>query len=187
MKKFVSLFAVLALFASPSFADGHADKPSIHASKMAVVSATVKAINHDTREVTLLREDGEEVSFVASENARNLEQVSVGDIVIAKYVESIDIEVIAVDDPKAEAMEEVISARAPEGDMPGGVIIDTVVVTAIVEEINLADNTFKLKGPEGNIKQYTARDPANLRKAAVGDLVVITLTEAIALRVEKKQ
>ena len=54
-----------------------------------------------------------------------------------------------------------------------------------VEEINLEDNTFKLKGPSGEITEYVAQDPENLKKAAVGDLVVITYTEAIAISVEK--
>jgi len=69
--------------------------------------------------------------------------------------------------------------------MPGAAVMDAVVITATVEEINLEANTFKLKGPEGNVQEYTARDPENLKKAAVGDIVVITQTEAIALSVEK--
>ena len=62
--------------------------------------------------------------------------------------------------------------------------MDTQVITATVEEINLEANTFKLKGPEGNIEELTARDPDNLKLADVGDLVVITFTEAMAIAVE---
>jgi hypothetical protein len=69
--------------------------------------------------------------------------------------------------------------------MPGMAAMDATVITAVVEEINLAANTFKLRGPSGEIKEYEARDPENLKKAAVGDLVVITYTEAVALSVEK--
>jgi len=63
--------------------------------------------------------------------------------------------------------------------------IDAQVITATVEEINLEDNTFKLKGPSGEINEYVAHDPENLKKAAVGDLVVITYTQAVAISVEK--
>ena len=59
------------------------------------------------------------------------------------------------------------------------------MVTATVEEINIEANTFKLKGPAGEIREYEARDPENLKKADVGDLVVITYSEAIAISVEK--
>jgi len=69
--------------------------------------------------------------------------------------------------------------------MPGVAVIDAVVVTAVVEEINLEANTFKLKGPEGNIEEFTAQNPENLKKAAVGDLLVITYSKAFILTVEK--
>lgn len=161
------------------------DKPSISASRSATVSALVEAIDHETREVTLRREDGETISFVVSDEARNLAQVEVGDVLVVEFIETLDIQVMAVDDAKAEAAVAGVVARAKEGEMPGVAKMETLVVTAIVEEINLSDNTFKLKGPQGNIQQYTARDPENLKKAAVGDLVVITQTKAIALTVQK--
>ena len=44
------------------------------------VTATVIAIYQETREVTLRMEDGTEVSFVASEDVKNLPQVKVGDV-----------------------------------------------------------------------------------------------------------
>jgi hypothetical protein len=162
-----------------------ADKPSFSASRSLTDTAKVEAINHETREVTLLQEDGSELNFVASEEARNLDQVQVGDMVVATYLENLTVEVISVEN--AEAGAGVISglARTEEGEMPGAIKGATVVVTAIVEEINIEANTFKLKGPEGNIKEFTARNPENLKKAAVGDLVVITHTKAIALTVEK--
>jgi len=163
-----------------------ADKPSFSASRSLTDTAKVEAINHETREVTLLREDGDKLSFVASEEARNLDQVQVGDMVIATYLENMTVEVISVEN--AEAGAGVISglARTEEGEMPGAIKGATVVVTAIVEEINIEANTFKLKGPEGNVEEFTARNPENLKKAAVGDLVVITHTKAIALSVEKQ-
>ncbi len=60
------------------------EKPSFYASQSQTVTARVEAINHETREVTLLRADGETLSFTASAEARNLDQVAVGDIVVAQ-------------------------------------------------------------------------------------------------------
>jgi len=162
-----------------------ADKPSFSASRSLTDTAKVEAINHETREVTLLQEDGSELNFVASEEARNLDQVQVGDMVVATYLENMTVEVISVENAEAGAGVIKGLARTEEGEMPGAIKGATVVVTAIVEEINIEANTFKLKGPEGNVKEFTARNPENLKKAAVGDLVVITHTKAIALTVEK--
>ena len=57
-------------------------------------------------------------------------------------------------------------------------------ISPIVEEINIEANTFKLRWPDGTIAEYEARKPENLKKADVGDLVVITYTEAVAVSVE---
>jgi hypothetical protein len=73
--------------------------------------------------------------------------------------------------------------RTKKGEMPGMMAIDTEVITATVEEINIEMNTFKLKGPDGTVEQYTAMNPDNLKRAVVGDLVVMTMTHAVAVAV----
>ena len=182
--------AVVALFlscAAVSAADEQAamDKPYIHTSTTQQITAVVEAINHETREVTVKKPDGEIITFTASEEARNLDQVSVGDLVHAKYVQSMSIEVVANEGFEPAAGGVATVARTEKGDMPGMVAVDSQIVTATVEEINLEANTFKLKGPAGNINEFTARDPENLKRAAVGDLVIITTTEAMAISVEE--
>jgi hypothetical protein len=188
MYKTSILLAFLLLFASSAWSGeskSATDKPSMSTSQTVIVTALVEAINHETREVTLRGPEGGSVSFVASEEARNLPQVKAGDIVMAEYVQSMSIEVFANDGSTPGAGEITIAGRSEEGEMPGLAAIDAVVVTATVEEINIEANTFKLKGPAGEIREYEARDPENLKKADVGDLVVITYSEAIAISVEK--
>ncbi len=188
MNKKLAFLAALLLITTPVWSGETApatEKPSFHASQTAIVTAVVEAINHETREVTLRGPEGNVVSFVASEEARNLGQVGVGDIVMAEYEQSLSVEVFANDGSEAGAGELIAAGRSDEGEMPGVAVIDSSVVTATVEEINIENNTFKLKGPSGEIQEYVARDPENLKKAAVGDLVVITYTEAVALSVEK--
>jgi hypothetical protein len=85
-----------------------------------------------------------------------------------------------------EAIEATAMARTEKGEMPGVAAMAANVVISTVEEINLEANTFKLKGPDGEVTEYVARNPDNLRRSAVGDLVVITVTEAIAITVEKQ-
>ena len=86
---------------------------------------------------------------------------------------------------EADAAEASAMARTKEGEMPGVAAMDTVVVILTVEEINVEANTFKLKGPDGVVEEYVARNPENLKRAMVGDLVVMTVTEAVAITVEK--
>lgn len=178
--------SILVLAASAWAAEeGEMDRPSMYASQTATVTAVVEAIDHETRVVTVRKTDGELLTFTASEDARNLGQVSVGDILTAEYQETISIQVMANDgmEPQAALMD--ATARTEEGEMPGFAAMDATVITATVEEINIEANTFKLKGPDGTINEYTARNPENLKRSKVGDLVVITITEAVAIVVEK--
>ena len=57
------------------------------------LTAIVTAINHATREVTLKKDDGTEVTFVASEDVKNLPQVKVGDVLHVVYAEALAYEV----------------------------------------------------------------------------------------------
>jgi hypothetical protein len=161
-------------------------KPSFSASQSTMVSAVVEAIDHETRVVTVRKADGEEITFTASTEARNLDQVSVGDILVAEYVETISVEVLENEGFEPEVIEAEAMARTEKGEMPGVAAMAAKVVISTVEEINLEANTFKLKGPDGVVNEYVARNPDNLKRSAVGDLVVITVTEAIAITVEKQ-
>ena len=186
-KVFTHITALLLLtssFAASVWADdSDAAKISMSTSQTVMLTATVDAINHETREVTLRGPEGRTLDIVASEDARNLGQVKVGDVLNIEYEQGMSIEVFAADGAEAGAGEFTAAGRSEEGEMPALAAIDALVVTAIVEEINLEANTFKLKGPSGLVKEFEARDPENLKKASVGDLVVITYTEAIAISV----
>ena len=162
------------------------DRPSFSASQTITTAAVVTAINKETRVVTLQQDDGEEITFTASDEVRNLDQVSVGDILVAEYVETISIEVMANDGMEAAAAGAAAMARTEKGEMPGFAAMDATVVTSTVEEINLEKNTFKLKEADGTINEYAARNPDNLRRAKVGDLVVTTVSTAVAIAVEKQ-
>ena len=188
MKLFNSLLAFGLFTASAgAFAETHheyLDKPYFQASQTETVTAKVTAINHETREVELLRADGTEVAFTASEEARNLDQVEVGDIVVAQYVETMSVRVLPNkgQEPAMAGMTTV--ERTEKGEMPGMAAVDTEVITATVAEINLEANTFKLRGPEGVVEEYAAMNPENLKRAEVGDLVVMTFSHAVAITVE---
>jgi hypothetical protein len=165
--------------------EGEMDRPSMTATNTMIVTAVVEAINVETREVRVKKADGQVLEFIASEEARNLGQVAVGDVMVAEYQETVSIEVMANEGYEPQVMAAEAVARTEEGEMPGVAAMEATVITATVEEINIEANTFKLKGPEGNIREFVARNPENLRRSKVGDLVVITITNAVAIVVEK--
>jgi Cu/Ag efflux protein CusF len=182
------LVAALTLSMTAAVAGSHEaelDRPSFAAQQTMVVTAVVEAIDHETRVVTVRRDDGEELTFTASEEARNLDQVSVGDVLVAEFVETITVEVLPGDGLGPDGAEAAAMARTKEGEMPGIAAMDSTVVISTVEDINIEANTFKLKGPDGVVTEYVARNPENLKRSKVGDIVVITDTVAMAITVEK--
>ena len=182
----LAAFAALVAFCSGAWAqDAAMERPSMSTSRTMTVSAVVEAIDHETREVTLRKADDTTITFIASEEARNLDQVDVGDVLHAEYVESLSIEVFANDNMEPDAAAAQAVARTKKGQMPGFAAMEQTVVTATIEEINLEANTFKLREADGSVNEYAARVPENLKRVEVGDLVVITVTGAIAIVVEE--
>lgn len=187
MNKFAAATA-LSLVLTTAWAGNHEarqDKPRIYSNESMKVTALVEAVDYDTREVTLRDPEGELITFTAPEEARNLAQMKPGDIVNAEYTQSYAIEVYEGKDMAPSTGDFSAMGVAEEGDKPGLTSIDTQVITATVMAIDLEDNTFKLKWPDESIEEFTAQNPENLSKAAVGDLVVITVTEAIDITVEE--
>jgi hypothetical protein len=149
------------------------------------LTATVVSIDLETRKVVLMGESGVELEVIANNMTNNLDQVSPGDTVNAKVVERVSIELVKGDDLQAMDLNIDGSTQAEDGEMPARAEIETTVNVYTVEAIDFGANTFKLRNAEGEVDEFTAQDPANLAKAAIGDAVVVTTTEAIAVEVIK--
>ena len=152
---------------------------------LVTATARVKALDQQTRQVTLARADGSEVTLYADDTVRNLPQVKVGDEVTASYYESLAYEVKkpGTATPGATVAEE--AARAKVGEKPAGAGARVTTIVTTITGIDKAAGTVTLQGPTGQATTIKARDPRNLDRVAVGDLVEITYTEAVAVSVEK--
>lgn len=179
------IFLVTAFVVSLSLQAGEetaaVEKPSFSASQKVQVTTVVEAVDREARTVTLKGPQGNTRTIQAREDSNNIDQIEVGDLVNVEFIQHMSIEVFANDGMEPGAGTMAVTARNKEGETPGVMAIETTVVTATVEDINIEANSFKLKWPNGEIQEYQAQDPENLKKAEVGDLVVTTYTEAIAL------
>lgn len=147
------------------------------------VTATVAKIDHQTREVTLRTEDGRELSFIASEDVKNLPQVQVGDVVTATYAEALAYEV-KKGGQAAAPVSVVAGGTAEPGMKPEGAIARQTSVTVEITAIDPTVPTVTFKGPQGNTRTIKVRHPEKLEGVNVGDTVEITYTEAFAIKVE---
>jgi hypothetical protein len=147
------------------------------------MTAKVIAVNQKTREVTVKLDNGEEHSFIAGDDVKNLAQVKKGDIITAVYTEAIAYEV------KEHGTTGVKTTTASQGAAPGskpaGVVAQQTTVTVMITAIDPTVPTVTFMGPRGNKETIKVRDPKNLNGVKVGDKVDITYTEALAIKVDE--
>jgi hypothetical protein len=155
------------------------EKPSFSATQTVQLTASVVGLNREANTVTLKGPEGNTRTLEAQ--AYNMKKIDIGDTVNVEYVQNMTIKVFANDGMEPGTGVLGASGENKEGETPAAMEMITAVATATVEEINIEANTFKLKWPDGEIEEYEALNPENLKKADVGDLVVTTYTKAIAL------
>jgi hypothetical protein len=146
------------------------------------VTATVTAINQATREVTLRKDDGTEITFVASEDVQNLPQVKVGDVLHAVYAEALAYEV-RKGGTTAAPTTAIVGAAAEPGQRPGGALARQTSVTVAIVAIDKQAPSVTFKGPKGNTRTIKVLHPEKLEGVNVGDTVDVTFTEAVAIKV----
>jgi hypothetical protein len=191
MKKVFVLAAVVvltlslatAVFAQAAKGAAPAEPAKVVKERTAVMTAEVVAIDLKTRVVTLKGPKGEVRDIKVGEEAVNLPQVKVGDLVTVKYYESLAVEVMKPGTVAGAGEKEAI-VRAKPGEMPGGMAARQSTVTATVMAIDKKKGTITLKGPDGKTVIAKAENPKNLEKVKVGDDLMITYTEALAISVE---
>ena len=147
-------------------------------------TATVTAIYPATRKVTLVKTDGSQATFVAGPEVANFAQIQVGDQVKATVTDRVSIFVPKPGESAADFAAGAL-ALAPLGEKPGGVMADTVQFTAKVTAVSLWHHTATLQMPDGSSKTVKVRPDVTLTKDNVGAEVVIRITEAVAVSVEK--
>lgn len=146
-------------------------------------TAVVKRIDYNTRLVTLERPDGTRVTFIAGDQVKRLNEVKVGSTVVATYTEALAFEVKKAG---TDTMGTTVSAgveRNSPSQSPGVTGQRTTTITAKIIGIDIAGGMVTLQMPDGDIRTYRARNPENLKRVSLEDLVDITLKESVGLSV----
>ena len=164
------------------------EKPIAAQTRSVSQSAEVVGIDKPNRILTLRGQDNTVHDVEVGPDAKNFDQIKVGDIVTAQYYESaaISLRKQAPGEPAVTEGPSVVRV-APPGKKPEAVMAKTVVTSALVEDINYATREVTLKGPRGNsFKLFVDHQVPNLDEVQKGDHVVVTYSEAFALNVTPK-
>ena len=152
------------------------------------VVARVEAINLTTREVTLKESTGRIDTFTVDKRVMRLDEVKVGDQVIAEYYVSFVAELRApTAEEKANPLQVLsTTVRAPAGTQPPGAgVLRLTKAVVTVEGLDRLTKSITVSGKAG-IMTVEVEDVAALSKLHLGDTIVVTYSEALAVSVEKR-
>jgi hypothetical protein len=185
--------AVAAAFAMPSYAqkpDAAAGTVVVSepgkatATRAAELSAQVVAIDKATRTLTLKGPQGDSMDLVAGDEVRNFDQIKLGDFVVARYLQSLTLELQKTRVKAGEPMVREEAGRAAAGERPAAGAARQVTALADVTAVDPKKSTITLKGPRGNVVTLPVQNPEQFKVVKKGDQVQVTYTEAMALSVE---
>jgi hypothetical protein len=198
MKRCAVICCAAAILALPLVAMAADDQPeaTMHKKKGKVIaeakiadSAVVKAIDMKTRTVTLTLSDGTDHTFVVDRKVKKLDQVKVGDVVKARYMEAVTVRL-----KKTKSAPSVSAGQAVSRDVksvkPSGAVTQQITAIATIEKFLDDGKAVALLLPDGTTVEAIVRDPENRAKIKkgeikVGDQIEITYTQALAISVEK--
>ena len=151
------------------------------------LQGTVTAINPETREITLMGSQGDLTTITAGEEIERFDEISIGDAIIFDLYTYMKAE---FREPTAEEIAEPLvvvekAAKANEETMPAGAIGAMVKAVVTIEVLNRVYMQATVKGPEGNYLTIDMEDEDLIQKLHIGQVVIRTYAEAMAISLEK--
>jgi hypothetical protein len=153
------------------------------------VSGVVESVDLATRKVGIRGPKGGLLLIKAGENVERLDEVEVGDEVVAEYHISVVAE-FREPTPEEEANPLVFletAAKAPPGADPAGGALAMIRAVVTIEGIDRPTQTVTVMGPQGNYLVADVLDPTRFDRISIGDPVIVTYTEALGVALEKAE
>ena len=135
------------------------------------VTATIAAIDHSTRLVTLRDKDGEMETIYASPDVKRLDELKAGDTVTFRYHESIVYKVSKPGEPVSALVSEEPKIVRDTGSRPGGTVSRTETATVTVKAVDLKVPSVTVLTGDGRTVGFKVEDKKNLEGVKVGDKV----------------
>lgn len=150
------------------------------------LTATVEAIDRQTRMVSLLGAEGRRAAVYAGPEVRNFDQINVGDEVVVSFYAAIGAEVSTPEQATQGVQQEGAMLRAAEGGRPAGAVAEMLTTTVEIDSVDKSLHTVSFRRPDGLTRVLAIEDPkaqAFIRQLKRGDLVKVTYMEAVAISV----
>ena len=152
-----------------------------------LIKAEVVEIDYNTREVTLAGPMGNLATLEASDEVERFNEIEVGDSVAARYM---TYTLAEFREPTQEELDNPLTivaeaGKSPMEETPGTAAGAEIRAVVSIELIDMENSLVTIKGPRGNYLTLPVEDEEVLKQVKVGELVVVTYAEAVALSLEK--
>ena len=195
MTKLLAISAVLTLMVPGAYAQGTAPASSAPvemkstgpgkaaATRSETLTAKVTAVDVANRTVTLQGKSGKPQTFSVGPQVTRLNEVAAGDTVVVEYQEGLMLE---LQPAGAEPVQpHGVAAASRSEQAPGGAAVASIQGTVTVTSIDMAHRLVAFEGPNGNLYQVKAGPNIKLEKLKVGDKLLATYTQALAITLAK--
>jgi Cu/Ag efflux protein CusF len=161
-----------------------AQKPVKHESEPVVVKATIEKIDHDTRMITLKEKDGKIRSILAGPEVRRFDELKIGDEVTFTFTESVVYQIRKPGEPAPSSSKDEPVIVRNAGAKPGGSKTEQETKTVTVKNIDAKTSAVTILTDDGRTLSMRVEDSKLMKNLKVGDRVVITYTNAVAVSIE---
>lgn len=168
-------------------AEDEAASPEGNVRAMAMsVEAIVTEIDLETRQVSLKGPDGNIFTLTASEQVVKLEDVNVGDALRATYLAALEGE---LREPTEEELAQpyVVVADGGAGEVEGQPMAGAarmIHAVCTIEGMNRLLGTVTIMDPNGKVHVIADVEPEKMSNVILGQTIVMTFREALALTLE---
>jgi hypothetical protein len=192
----LNLLSILTIISSLALAPlaqaaHHEEAMTAHAERaMAIeIDAEVIAIDQDTRELVLALPTGEQLTTIAGPEVQRLSEIAPGDLLIVTYLAALaaDLREPTEEEIANPWLEGVDAGRAEAGNAPGGAMISAVRAVCTIEGMNRLTGTVTILDSRGKAHVIGDVKPERIEQLSIGQSVVMTFTQALAVGIEKAE
>ena len=178
----LSLWSCSAQKPAENVATTTEERPSFEASNTVTAEVHVIGVDKTSRIVHVKRATGDTVNVQVGPEVKNFDQLAAGDVINVTYTENLSIRVEPPGELSSSSTSDMTTAAA--GEKPGGTYTELEETRATISAIDKTKGTATLTDQDGATFEVTPRVPENLDKVKIGDVVVFTHSQEVAVSVE---
>jgi hypothetical protein len=163
------------------------ETPTAERAMVLEVEAQITAIDIETRQVSLTGPLGETVTLTAGPGVNRLKELVVGDTVTATYLTSLAAELRepTEEEEMSPFVEITDQVRTESYELPGGAVARIIRAVCTIEGMNRITRTVTIQDARSMVHVIGDVKPESFGMLTLGQKVIITYTEAVALTLQK--